>query len=273
MSLEPISLRKIPNCFKKIHLQELNNTNDSFHEILDDHSDELIKLYGKNKDFNDIIPKLLKNQRGHLVYNKLVHKGMGFRSPFMKALRNAIQKSSEKNKIEIERRKFQGLYKLSDLEMINLKKKRFERFKKLKLKDLTIKNESSSSHKHLIKSFSVFNENNISKSTNTNKNFSFNDSNYSINNNFGKTNQFSKYSNKGRSSKEPSTYYKSDVNFKNTSLNNFHFYSPKINKPKYIINKCFEEIDSGNEVTKNMSKLHETYTKSIKLSLKNRRPG
>ena len=268
-----MSIKKIPNCFKKIqkiHPQELNNTNNSFHKILDDHSDELIKLYGKNKDFKEVIHKFHKEKRGNFVYTRLSYNGMKYQTPFVKALMNTTQKSEEKNKIKIEKRKFKGLYKLSDLELINLKNKRFERFKKLKLKELSIKNETTNSHKNLFKSFSNFNENNISKSSNMNmnKNFSLNDTNYSLNNNFRKINLSFKNSNKGQNSKESSTYYKSDINLKNTSLPNLNFYSPKINKPKYILDKCFEEIDSGNEVTKNMNKLDETYTKSIKSRLK-----
>ena len=92
---------------------------------------------------------------------------------------------------------------------------------------------------------------------------------YSFNNNknFSLSNRFSKNSSK-INNKELSTYYKSDTNFKNLSLNTFNLFSPKINKAAYLIDKCLDEIDSGNIVSENMNKVSENFSKSIRQKYK-----
>lgn len=261
------SVRKIPSIMNKVHLNKFNDDDNSFHELLDSHLEEIVKFFEQHKDFQEIMPDINKDQKVNFLYKRLIYKGMKFQSPFMKALMKMIKKSEEKNKIEVEKRKLTGLYKLSSLELLKLKKNKLENLKKSKLKDLKIKNENSNSSKYLIRSFSNFNSYMTSKIPKFNLNSSLNDSNYSFNNsnnkNFSMTNRFSKNSSKSPNSKELSTYYISDTNFKNSSMYSFNFYSPKNNKATYIVDKCLEEIDSGNSLAENFGKLNKSYSKSI----------
>ena len=269
MSSSDFDVKKYPSFFKKLRLPEYSYHNDSFHDHLNEHTEDIVSIYGQSKDFNDIMPFIHKGKRRNFLYKRLVYKGIKYKSPIMKAIYNEIKKNESKNKIRLLKRKIEGVYKQSNLDLAKLKKKKWEKFKQLKSKDLNIKSIEANSGKYLIRSNSNFNINIASKTPKLNHNFSFNDSNYSINNNnnFNITNRLSKISTKNSNSKEVSTYYKSDINFGNLSINSFKSNSPKVNKAYYIVDKCLEEIDSGNEVADNMTKMEQDVTKNVKEKL------
>ena len=269
MSTIKIRKKKYPSIFNKLHLNNLNESNNTYHEVIDNYSETIVKFFEKNKEFKEIIPDIKKGKRTNFLYKRLVYKGMKFQSPFMKALMKMVKEYEKKNKVEIEKREFKGLYKLSNLDLMKLKVEKLERFKKLKLKDINIKNEDPNSTNNLKRSFSNFSFNMTPTTQKFNLNASLNDSSYSFNNNknFSKSNRFSKNSSK-INNKELSTYYKSDTNFKNLSLNTFNLFSPKINKPTYLIDKCLEEIDSGNTVSETVNKVSENFSKTIRQKYK-----
>ena len=269
MSTNQLKKKKYPSLFNKLHLNNLNISNDSYHEIIDNYSDTIVKFFEKNREFKEIIPDIKKGKRANFLYKRLVYKGMQFQSPFMKALMKMVKEYEKKNKVEIAKREFTGLYKLSNLDLIKLKLEKLERFKRIKLKDINVKNDEPNSTNNLKRSFSNFSLNMTPKTQKFNLNSSLNDSNYSFNNNknFSLSNRFSKNSSK-INNKELSTYYKSDTNFKNLSLNTFNLFSPKINKAAYLIDKCLDEIDSGNIVSENMNKVSENFSKSIRQKYK-----
>ena len=269
MSSSDFDVKKYPSFFKKLRLPEYSYHNDSFQYHLNEHTEDIVSIYGQSKDFNDIMPFIHKGKRRNFLYKRLVYKGIKYKSPIMKAIYNEIKKNESKNKIRLLKRKIEAVYKQSNLDLAKLKKKKWEKFKQLKSKDLNIKSIEANSGKYLIRSNSNFNINIASKTPKLNHNFSFNDSNYSINNNnnFNITNRLSKISTKNSNSKEVSTYYKSDINFGNLSINSFKSNSPRVNKAHYIVDKCLEEIDSGNEVADNMTKMEQDVTKNVKEKL------
>ena len=269
MSTIQLKKKKYPSLFNKLHLNNLNISNDSYHEVIDNYSDTIVKFFEKNREFKEIIPDIKKGKRANFLYKRLVYKGMQLQSPFMKALMKMVKEYEKKNKVEIAKREFTGLYKLSNLDLIKLKLEKLERFKRIKLKDINVKNDEPNSTNNLKRSFSNFSLNMTPKTQKFNLNSSLNDSNYSFNNNknFSLSNRFSKNSSK-INNKELSTYYKSDTNFKNLSLNTFNLFSPKINKAAYLIDKCLDEIDSGNIVSENMNKVSENFSKSIRQKYK-----
>ena len=269
MSTIQLKKKKYPSLFNKVHLNNLNISNDSYHEVIDNYSDTIVKFFEKNREFKEIIPDIKKGKRANFLYKRLVYKGMQLQSPFMKALMKIVKEYEKKNKVEIAKREFTGLYKLSNLDLIKLKLEKLERFKRIKLKDINVKNDEPNSTNNLKRSFSNFSLNMTPKTQKFNLNSSLNDSNYSFNNNknFSLSNRFSKNSSK-INNKELSTYYKSDTNFKNLSLNTFNLFSPKINKAAYLIDKCLDEIDSGNIVSENMNKVSENFSKSIRQKYK-----
>ena len=269
MSTIQLKKKKYPSLFNKVHLNNLNISNDSYHEVIDNYSDTIVKFFEKNREFKEIIPDIKKGKRANFLYKRLVYKGMQLQSPFMKALIKMVKEYEKKNKVEIAKREFTGLYKLSNLDLIKLKLEKLERFKRIKLKDINVKNDEPNSTNNLKRSFSNFSLNMTPKTQKFNLNSSLNDSNYSFNNNknFSLSNRFSKNSSK-INNKELSTYYKSDTNFKNLSLNTFNLFSPKINKAAYLIDKCLDEIDSGNIVSENMNKVSENFSKSIRQKYK-----
>ena len=269
MSFFQLRKKVFQNGFSKLHLKDLNYYNNSYHEIIDDYSDKIIKLYEKEKEFSDIMPEILKGKRANFLYKRLIYKGMKFQTPFMKALRRTIQEIEAKSKLEVRKDKFLGFYKLSKLNLAKLKLKRLEKTKNLKLNDLKIVNENKNSEKNLIRSFSDFNLNLTTKAPKFILNSSLNDSNYSFNNkNLNVTNQSQQNMSKSPNNKELSTYYKSDTNFKNLSYNSFSEYTKKFNKPIYIIDKCLEEIELSNIVNDNVTKIDEKISRNIKKQIK-----
>ena len=253
------------NCFKNIHPMKYNNKDESFHEILENEIENVLNLYKNNEDFNDIVPLIQKKGRANFLYKRLVYKGFKWNSPFMRALAKAIKKLEQKDKLSLAKRKFEGIYKLPSLEILKMKKEKIDKIKNMKLKELKIKSENPNSSKYLLRSLSNFNLFNKTKTPKMNNNFNLNESNYSFNNNnFSTTNRFSKISHKSINKKELSTYYISDTNFANSSLNTYNLSTPKINKANYIISKCREEIDSGNEVSENVCKMDKTITNEIR---------
>ena len=99
--------RKIPTIFGRLHLKDFNDNNEnnnSFHELLDNYADKIVKEVEKNKDFKEIVPDIKKGKRMNFLYKRLVYKGMKYQSPFMKALIMMIKKSEAKNKIEVEKK-------------------------------------------------------------------------------------------------------------------------------------------------------------------------
>ena len=247
-------------------IKDFNYKNNSFHEIVANRIDKMIKLYEKNEDFHDIMPFINKHKTTAENNKKLVYTKMKFHTPFMKTSVNNVKKiEARKNNIKLTKNKINELYKQSDYDLKKLKMKTIERFKKLK--ELDLKNDSSILHKYLIRNSSDFNENMKAKTSKINKNFSFNDS-YSLNNsnnNFSMSNIFTKNTN---NSKEKSTYYKSDTNFRNISFKTLKINTPKINEAKYIIYRCGEEMDSCKEVNESMNKMDEALSKTIKNSYK-----
>ena len=247
-------------------IKDFNYKNNSFHEIVANRIDKMIKLYEKNEDFHDIMPFINKHKTTAENNKKLVYTKMKFHTPFMKTSVNNVKKiEARKNNIKLTKNKINELYKQSDYDLKKLKMKTIERFKKLK--ELDLKNDSSILHKYLIRNSSDFNENMKAKTSKINKNFSFNDS-YSLNNsnnNFSMSNIFTKNTN---NSKEKSTYNKSDTNFRNISFKSLKINTPKINEAKYIIYRCGEEMDSCKEVNESMNKMDEALSKTIKNSYK-----
>ena len=254
------------NFFRTMKIKDFNYKNNSFHEIVANRIDKMIKLYEKNEDFHDIMPFINKHKTTAENNKKLVYTKMKFHTPFMKTSVNNVKKiEARKNNIKLTKNKINELYKQSDYDLKKLKMKTIERFKKLK--ELDLKNDSSILHKYLIRNSSDFNENMKAKTSKINKNFSFNDS-YSLNNsnnNFSMSNIFTKNTN---NSKEKSTYYKSDTNFRNISFKTLKINTPKINEAKYIIYRCGEEMDSCKEVNESMNKMDEALSKTIKNSYK-----
>ena len=264
MSTE-INPKMIPlNCFKRLHLIKYNYKDDSFHEILEKEGGNVLQLYKKSHDFNDIVPLLQKKDRGNYFYKKLVYNGFRGNSPLMKALAKIIKKYEVEKNINVSKRKFQGIYKLPSLEILKKKKIKIESIKKNKLKELKIKSDDPNSSKYFLRSLSNFNFKNNSQTQKVNYNYNLNDTNYSVNNNLSVSNRFSKISFKSPNKKELSTYYNSDTNFGNSLINTYNILTSKINKPNYIISKCREEINSGNEVYENVNQTDKTITTTIR---------
>ena len=177
MSTIQLKKKKYPSLFNKLHLNNLNISNDSYHEVIDNYSDTIVKFFEKNREFKEIIPDIKKGKRANFLYKRLVYKGMQLQSPFMKALMKMVKEYEKKNKVEIAKREFTGLYKLSNLDLIKLKLEKLERFKRIKLKDINVKNDEPNSTNNLKRSFSDFSFNMTPTTQKFNLNASLNDSN------------------------------------------------------------------------------------------------
>ena len=63
MSTIQLKKKKYPSLFNKLHLNNLNISNDSYHEVIDNYSDTIVKFFEKNREFKEIIPDIKKGKK------------------------------------------------------------------------------------------------------------------------------------------------------------------------------------------------------------------
>ena len=274
----------LPNCFHDFQLDDKKDKKVTFHDIIQENNDYLLNFFEKQSYYREFMPLIQKSNRGHLFYSKIVRKGFKHKSPFFKAILKAIKDiNEEKNKNLVQNKpKRLNVYKLPQIELLKLKKKKIELLSSKKLKDIEKTNERYNKYKSMIKDYLVssssFNFNSAKKEKKLISPLStlnLNNTTNSFNNNNISNEDFNKKLSFSPLSKDLSTFYISNTKFKslsrNKSYNNSTFMnSPKYNKRNmnYIYDKCIEEIEHGNNVAEKVFNFDKKISKSIEKKLK-----
>ena len=274
----------LPNCFHSFELDDKKDKRETFHDIIQENNDYLLNFFEQQSYYRELMPLIRKSNKGHLFYSKIVRKGFKHKSPFFKAIFKAIEEINKtKNKNLIQNRpKRLNLYKLPQIELLKLKKKKVEQLSAKKLKDVEKRNERYNKYKSMIKDYLASSSSiNFNPSKNEQKLISprdtlnLNNTSNSFNNNINSNKNFIKKLSFSPLSKDLSTFYMSNYKIKslsrNKSYNNSTFMnSPKYNKSNinYIYDKCIEEIEHGKDVAKKVFKLDKKITRSIEKKLK-----
>ena len=272
------------SCFKSFNLDEDNKEKkETLHETIQDNNEFILNSYAEQSHFKDIMPNIQKVSRSNNFYNRIVKKGFKHKSPFFKVLMKAIKNINEDNNKKIDipiREKPFNIYKLPQIELLKKKKEKIDKITEIKLKNFKLNSEKLNKYKKLIKkqlsSSCAFNINSIKtpKIISPLDTFNLNNTNISFNQKFNSTEKLSKNMDLSSSNKNFSTYYKSGINFKNLIRNNsFNLINSPIFKKgnfNFIYDKCNEEIENGNKVTKTVFRLNEKISKKIEKKLRNK---
>lgn len=279
---------KLLKCFESLNIDSNNENQESIDEIIKEDKNFLLNFFLKQPYYKEMMPKIQKDSRGTLYYKGLIKKGLHNKSAFFQAIMKAIRNIKEE-KIKSPRvKKELGLYKLSKIKELKIKKDKIDNIEIKKIKLIQSENEKLNKYKEQIKKqfpYTTINSNFSKKikkinSSSSSINF-FNNSNiYSIdntNNSFYKngssTGKISQYSMITPNNNDISTYYKSN-NFKKISRNESFLNKLKTNSNfnnnnlKYLVNKCIEEITTGKEVKGNVSNYNRKISRNIHKKLK-----
>ena len=269
---------KIFSCFDGFKFDQDKEKRETLHDIIQENNNIILDCYSHQAYFKEILPNILKVSRSKNYYSRLVKRGFKHKSPFFTILLKAIKEINENKRkiyLPVKVKRF-NIYKLPQIELVKTKKVKVEKMIEKKLENLQLQKEKLSKYNDLIKdllaSSTAFNINKFM----TPKNISPLDTlNLSSTNNFIKR----KFNSTGRiknldlspTTKDESTYYKSDIKCKTLSRNNSYniLNSPIFNKSSinYIYGKCKEEIDHGNKVAENVFRFDKKVSKSIEKKL------
>ena len=131
--MEKIKISKL-TYFDKVPTKYCENRRgkkSTFHESIQLNKNNLVKFFAKQPYYRDLMPTILKNNRGNAFYKKLIRKGIEFKSPFIRTIMEAIEKavkdSLDKNSDKSRQKK---LYKIPKLELLKKKKQKIEKYYK-----------------------------------------------------------------------------------------------------------------------------------------------
>ena len=256
------------SCFDGFQLDDNKGKKEILHETMKESNEEILDFYSQPY-FKDILPNILKSNKRSNFYNIMVKKGFKYKSPFFKILMKKIQEiTDKKNKLIIPKQvKRLNIYRLSEIDLIKIKKDRVDKNNQKKLKYLQMQKKKLFKYNELINkqldSSSLFNikknKNKTPKSISPLSTLNLSSGNNSFNRQFNSKENLS------------STYYKSDSKFKTLSKNNSYINSPIHSHKKsinYLFDKCQKEIDHGNKVAENFFKYSQIISKSIKNKIK-----
>lgn len=234
----------------------------SFHREIKGRKDFIFNLFESQPYYKELMPTIIKNNRGNQYYKKMVKKGWGKngKSDFFKVLMKSIDKTAketmEKYQEKIQKKK---TYKIPKLDLLKKQKEKIEKnflknFKKEEKNIIPLKKNKSMldivNKKSLPLSESIIKPNvNINNST-INSIYNFNNTNNNLNNTISSE-----------------TIY---TNNKSETVKNLKIKPPLLNNSKRIIPKIFfsrNESMSEKELKNNFTKLNvkSIYLKNKKL--------
>ena len=272
----------------------------TFHDTIQGSKDFIFNFFDSQPYFNELMPTIIRNNRGTHFYKKIIKKGLDGKTDFFKNILKAIQNSqnntSSKNK---DGKKIIRYYKIPRLELLKKRKENLDKYllKKNKTTNNTIK--SLKKNKSMIEILNSKNQPSPSSETigkspignNTLNNF--NNTNYMLNStisgdtfhtNFKKNESMMNFHNKYSLQKKIPSFYitrGSNSSFREIN-NNFIFTNQSHKKPKKIqkakieklLNKCDEGLNLAVNIGDNMEKLNKNkliqeLNRKIKNELKN----
>lgn len=271
----------------------------TFHDAIEENKDYIFNFFDSQPYYNELMPTIIKNNRGNHFYKKIVKKGFKGQSDFFKTIIKAIKKSEDDfSPKTIDYSKGIKYYKISRLELLKRRKEKLDSYLINKNKKDTNKCNSLKKHNSMVDILKPKNQASIesivreSIKNNTLDDFNFNNSKYNILNNEITADTFHTNNNKNESminfhnkytlNKKNSTFFITrNSNSQNKEIKDNKKKLPKklkIIKYSYlenILNKCDEGINfaknMGEDVGKSdTNKSIEEVNKKLKDALQNK---
>ena len=290
-------------CFDKLttkYCEQRRGIRRSFHENIQRRKDFMFNFFENQPYYKELMPTIIKNNRGIQFYKKLVKKGVGGgKSELFKIIMKKIEQLKKQSLAKYkEKSKTKKLYKIPKIDLLKKKKEKIENnlnkkiskekekdnFKLLKknnsmldLLELKRKTSSESLMKSTINNSTINNFNNTININNYLNNTISMDTMNSINNNESMKSLKSNYSLKKHLTKKiPKINFTrnkkiTDRNFKNyfnSNENSLFYQNPKLDN---ILNKCNESLNFAKNIEENnnSNKSSENFAQKIKNVLKN----
>ena len=225
----------------------------TFHDTIQGSKDFIFNFFDSQPYYNELMPTIIKNNRGSHFYKKIIKKGIEAKSDFFKNIIKAIKNnpnddSSPKMKEESKTIRY---YKIPKLELLKIRKENidkyflnknktsYNKFKPLKKSYSTIsilktKNQNSPSMESNIKS--TIKNNTLNNFNNTNYNLNSTITADTFHTNLKKNESMINFHNKYSLQKKMPTFYltrNTNHSFKDTN-NNFIYPHKKIKKIQKI---------------------------------------
>ena len=269
----------------------------TFHDTIEGDKDFIFNFFESQPYYNELMPIIIKNNRGTHFYKKIIKKGLEAKSDFFKTLIKAIQ--SSENDISpkiVGQAKSIKYYKIPKLELLKRRKEKIDNYLINKNKTTTNKFnhlKKNNSMFDFLKSKNQVKTESIARQTfsnNTLNDFNFNNSKYNFLNNEATADTFHTNNNKNESmvnfhnkytlNKKISSFYITRKNINASNQDNKNKSPKKFKIIKYshlenLLNKCNEGINfaqnMGEDVGKSdTNKSIEEVNKKLKDVLKNK---
>ena len=265
------------SCFGNISTKycepKKGNKKITFHDNIQDSKDFIFNFFEKQPYFNELMPIIIKNNRGTHFYKKIIKKGLEAKSDFFKSIMKAIKRSNEEDSPKLEKTKKLNYYKIPRLELLKRRKKKLDNYLLHKSKTANSKIKSMRKSKSTsdvlnsknqpstepIQPKSNIENNNNNIENNTVNNFNNIDNNTL--NNFNNTNY-----NLLNSTITADTFHTNNV--KNESMMNFHnkFTLQKNNMGTFYMTKNSLQDNIDNNQKDNSRKYNRKHKKIEKLN-------
>ena len=273
----------------------------TFHDTIQNNKDYIFNFFDKQPYYNELMPIILKNDRGTHYYKKIIRKGLEVHSDFFKNILKAIKNSKEEESPKLEKDKKINYYKIPKLEILKRRKKNLDKYflnknksktsynkikpmKKNKTMNDVLNTKNQQSTESILKSNNI--DSNIDNKTLNN----FNNTNYNLLNNTITADTF--HTNKN----ESMSNFNSNYSFKKNKFPTFYITrnpiqdkdknqkenfnksfrkNKKFVKLNNILNKCNDGLNFAENLGDDVEKSHksksiEEISKKIKNVLENR---
>ena len=299
-------------CFDKLttkYCEQRRGIRRSFHENIQKRKDFMFNFFDNQPYYKELMPTIIKNNRGIQFYKKIVKKGLTGKSEFFKIIMKTIEQLKKKSLAKYkEKSKAKKYYRIPKIDLLKKKKEKIENYLNKKIqKD---KDKEKDNYKPLKRNNTMLDlldikrktSESIMKSTINNSTINnFNKTINNINNNMNNTNTISidtlHTNNKNESMKNLKSHYSlkhltkkipkinftknktiiTDKNFKNYFFNsNEKSLCLQNRKLDNILNKCNQSLNFAKNMEENAeknndnSKSSENFAQKLKNVLKNR---
>lgn len=260
------------NCFGKLstkYCEPRKGKKRTFHESIQKSKDFFFDFFERQPYYNDVMPTIIRNNRGINFYKSLIKKGLEGKSVFFKSIISVIDKSVkeslEKNKKKTKKLRY---YKIPKIELMKSRKEKIENYIQKKNQKIRRLYASKSMNDLFRKKEQPISETTIKSTINDNKNINKNNNNLNTisidtsytnsNKNESMRNLHNNYSLKNLKRKIPkiniTRNYNKEIKHYFYNNNESCFQSSKLD----LITKCNEEL----KLAQNMENYIEGYSKN-----------
>ena len=129
--MENIEISKL-TYFDKVPTRYCENKRgkkSTFHESIQYDKNFLVKFFEKQPYYSNLMPIILKNNRGIAFYRKLIRKGIEYQTPFIRTILRAIEQINKKSLEKLlEKPKRNKYYKIPKLDLLKKKDQMLDKY-------------------------------------------------------------------------------------------------------------------------------------------------